>query len=226
MAQSQFKHLGFVTAAITAVLIASNVSAVKLIQLGPFAFDGGTFLFPLAYIFGDVLTEVYGYKASRRVIWTAFLWLAIVGLSFQAVIAAPAAEGDLFGDAFAIVLSTTPRIFLASLVAYVCGEFVNSYVLARMKVWTNGSHLWTRTIGSTIFGQAVDTLIFMLIAFAFVFPWSVWWTILISGAIFKVVIEVVFTPFTYIVVNWLKREEGVDIYDTDTNFNPFALRDA
>lgn len=218
-----FKHLGFVTAAISVILVVSNISAAKLVQFGPFAFDGGTFLFPLAYIFGDILTEVYGYKASRKVIWTAFFWLMLAGLSFQLVIAAPAVDGDMFGNEFAAVLSTTPRIFIASLIAYLCGEFVNSFVLAKMKIWTNGKLLFTRTIGSTVFGQFVDTVVFMTIAFYAVFPNDVWLQILVSGAIFKIVIEILFTPFTYIAVNWLKKQEGVDIYDTETNFNPFLI---
>lgn len=221
-----FKYIGFVTAGIVATLIVSNIAAVKLISFGPFTFDGGTFLFPLAYIFGDVLTEVYGYKPSRRVIWTAFFWLAVATLTFQIVIAAPASPDDYAGDAFALVLSSTPRIVLASLIAYWCGEFVNSYVLAKMKVMTEGKWLFSRTIGSTIFGQAVDTFVFMSIAFYGVFPNSVWWEILISGAIFKIVVEVVMTPVTYAIIAWLKREEGIDVYDRSTNFNPFKLNDA
>jgi len=224
--QPSYKYLGFVTAGIIATLIVSNVSAVKLISFGPFTFDGGTFLFPLAYIFGDVLTEVYGYKPSRRVIWTAFFWLAIATVTFQIVILAPASVDDYAGEAFGIVLGSTPRIVLASLVAYVCGEFVNSYVLSKMKLLTNGKWLFTRTIGSTIFGQAVDTFVFMLIAFYGVFPNDVWLQILVSGAIFKIVIEALMTPVTYAIITWLKRAEGIDVYDWKTDFNPFKIYNA
>lgn len=223
--EKQFKHLGFITAAIVATLIISNISATKLVQLGPIITDGGTLLFPLAYIFGDILTEVYGYKASRRVIYTGFFWMLVAAVSFQLVVIAPPAPEYELQDSFASILGQTPRILLASLIAYFAGEFTNSYVLAKMKVWTQGRTLWSRTIGSTIVGQAVDTAVFMVIAFGGIFSLGTLWVGFWSTYLLKVAIEVLFTPITYRIVTWLKREEGVDVYDRDTNFNPFALRE-
>ncbi|MFW5709108.1 MAG: queuosine precursor transporter [Chloroflexota bacterium] len=220
-----FKYLGFTSAAIVATLIISNIAATKLVQLGPIITDGGTLLFPLAYIFGDVLTEVYGYKASRRVIYTAFFWMLIAAVTFQIVVALPPAPEYELQDSFADILGQTPRILLASLVAYFAGEFTNSYVLARMKLWTNGRSLWTRTIGSTVVGQAVDTAVFLVVAFAGVFSFGTLWIAFYSGYLLKVAIEVVFTPLTYTIIGWLKQQEGVDIFDRGTNFNPFALRE-
>lgn len=220
---TQYKHLGFITAAITAILIVSNISAVKLVDIGVFVFDGGTFLFPIAYIFGDILTEVYGYRQSRRVIWTAFFWLAVSTLTFQIVILAPAASDDFIGDAFSAVLAATPRIIMASLIAYVCGEFINSYVLAKMKVATSGKWLFTRTIGSTVAAQFADTALFMFIAFWGVFDNQTWLNIVVSGALFKIAIEILMTPVTYAVVKWLKQSEQSDVYDYNTCFSPFAF---
>jgi queuosine precursor transporter len=220
-----FKYLGFITSAIVATLIISNISATKLVEFGPIIADGGTLLFPLAYIFGDILTEVYGYKASRRVIYTAFFWMLIAAITFQLVAIAPPAPEYELQDSFVAILGQTPRILLASLIAYFAGEFTNSYVLARMKVWTEGRNLWTRTIGSTVIGQGVDTALFLLIAFGGVFSLQTLWVAFYTGYLLKVVIEIVLTPLTYAIIGWLKREEGIDIYDRETNFNPFALRE-
>lgn len=217
------KYLFAVTGAIVMTLIISNVSAVKLIDIGPFTFDGGTFLFPLAYIFGDVLTEVYGYKASRKVIWISFALMGIATLALQAVMVVPASQYDTAGDAFATVFSTTPRIVIASLLAYVIGEFANSYVLAKMKVWTEGKWLFTRTIGSTLVGQSLDTTVFTIVAFAGIFPNATLQEMIVGGALFKIAVEVVFTPLTYVAVNYLKRVESTDVFDRDTNFNPIQF---
>ena len=225
MEQRHFKHLGFITAAIVATLIISNISATKLVEVGPIITDGGTLLFPLAYIFGDILTEVYGYKASRKVIYTSFFWLFIAALTFHIVNITPPAPGYELQESFAAILGQTPRIVLGSLLGYFTGEFINSYVLAKMKIWTNGSQLWSRTIGSTIIGQAADTLVFLVVAFGGVFSNDLLLELFIDGYIIKVVIEFVLTPVTYFIINWLKREEGVDIYDRETNFNPFAIRE-
>ncbi|XWX04403.1 queuosine precursor transporter [Aggregatilineales bacterium SYSU G02658] len=222
---SGYKHLGLLTASLVAVLLISNVASTKILQVGVFALDGGTFLFPLAYIFGDVLTEVYGYKASRRVIYIGFLWLAIAALTFQILVALPPAPDWELQEAFAAILGLTPRIMLGSLAGYWAGEFANSYTLAKMKVATRGRWLWTRTIGSTLVGQAVDTTVFLLIAFWGVLPNGLLLLIAVSNYIFKVGIEVVFTPVTYQVVAWFKREEQIEIFDTDTDFNPFRLSD-
>lgn len=221
-----YKHLGALTAAIVAVLLISNIASTKIIAIGMFALDGGTFLFPLAYIFGDILTEVYGYKASRRVIYTSFFWLMVAALTFQVVVLAPPADEWALQEAFASILGQTPRIVLGSVLAYAAGEFTNSYVLAKMKIATQGKWLWSRTIGSTLVGQGVDTAIFLGVAFWGILPNDLLLNIFISNYVFKVSIEVLFTPLTYATVAWFKRQEGADVYDHDTNFSPFAWRDA
>jgi uncharacterized integral membrane protein (TIGR00697 family) len=220
-----YKHLGLITASLVAVLLISNIASTKIIQLGLFALDGGTFLFPLTYIFGDVLTEVYGYRVSRRVIYIGFFWLLVAALTFQVLVAIPPAPDWTLQESFAAILGQTPRLLLASLAGYWAGEFTNSYVLARMKVASGGRHLWARTIGSTLVGQAVDTSVFLTVAFLGVLPNDLLLTIAASNYVFKVGIEVLFTPITVRVVRWLKQEEGVDVYDTDTDFNPFILRE-
>lgn len=220
-----YKYLGVLTASLVAVLLISNIASTKILQLGVFSLDGGTFLFPLTYIFGDVLTEVYGYKVSRRVIYTGFFWLAIAAVTFQVLVVLPPAPDWTLQDSFAAILGQTPRLLLASLAGFFCGEFSNSYVLARMKVAANGKHLWQRTIGSTLVGQAVDTLVFLTIAFLGVLPNALLLNLAISNYLFKVGIEVLFTPITYRIVAWFKQNEGVDVYDRTTNFSPFAVRD-
>ncbi len=213
-----YHHLATITALFVAVLILSNVASTKVVELGPFTFDGGTLLFPLAYIFGDVLTEVYGYRASRRVIWTGFASLGLMVVTLAAVDALPPRS-----EAFSAVLGQAPRIALASLVAYWAGEFVNAFVLAKLKVRTAGRWLWTRTISSTLVGQGVDTAIFLLAAFYGVWPNDLLWTVFMSNYVFKVGVEVLFTPATYQVVNFLKRAEREDVFDRETDFNPLVL---
>ena len=225
VAQNQYKYLGFISAAIVATLIISNISATKFVDIGGFITDGGTLLFPLAYIFGDILTEVYGYKASRRVIYTAFFWLFVAAATFQLVVSLPPSPDYELQESFESILGQTPRIVLGSLLGYFTGEFINSYVLARMKVLTNGKWLWSRTIGSTVLGQAADTSVFLLVAFGGDLPNAVLWEIFVDTYLIKVAIEVVLTPLTYVLIGWLTREEAVDTYDRDTNFNPFAVRE-
>ncbi|MBI1279311.1 MAG: queuosine precursor transporter [Anaerolineaceae bacterium] len=220
-----YKHLDFVTASLVAVLIVSNIAATKLIQIGPFQFDGGTFLFPLSYIFGDVLTEVYGYKSSRRVIWTGFFWMFVTAITLAIVDSAAPAQGWELQASFHAILGQTFRIVTASLCGFLAGEFSNSFVLAKMKIWTEGKYLWMRTIGSTIAGEGVDTIVFTVIAFAGTIPNEVLVNLIISGYLFKVAIEVAFTPVTYRVVSWLKAVEHEDYYDIGTNFNPFLIGD-
>jgi uncharacterized integral membrane protein (TIGR00697 family) len=217
--------LDFVTASLVAVLIVSNIAATKLMQVGPFQLDGGTFLFPLSYIFGDVLTEVYGYKSSRRVIWTGFFWMFVTAITLALVDGAAPAQGWELQASFHAILGQTMRIVIASLCGFLAGEFSNSYVLAKMKIWTQGKYLWTRTIGSTIAGEGVDTVVFTVIAFAGTIPNEVLINLIISGYLFKVAIEAAFTPVTYRVVNWLKKVEHEDYYDIGTNFNPFLIGD-
>jgi hypothetical protein len=212
-----YRHLATITAVFVAVLILSNVASTKVVELGPFTFDGGTLLFPLAYIFGDVLTEVYGYRASRRVIWTGFAGLGLMVVTLAAVDALPPRS-----EAFSAVLGQAPRIAVASLVAYWAGEFVNAFVLAKLKVRTAGRWLWARTISSTLVGQGVDTAIFLLAAFYGVWPNDLLWTVFVSNYVFKVGVEVLFTPATYRVVNFLKRAEREDVFDRETDFNPLV----
>jgi hypothetical protein len=192
-------------------------------QLGPFTFDGGTLLFPVSYIFGDILTEVYGYRRSRRVIWTGFACTALMAGVLALVGALPPAPGWENQEAYQAILGTTPRIVLGSLVAYFAGEFSNSYTLAKLKIFTRGRWLWMRTIGSTLIGEGVDTLLFVTIAFAGLYPTALLWSILASNYVFKVGIEAIMTPVTYRVANFLKRTEHEDVYDVGTDFNPFNV---
>ncbi len=215
---SSFRYLDRITGLFVAVLIISNIASVKIVTVGPFTFDGGTLLFPVAYIFGDVLTEVYGYRASRRVIWTGFAALALMIVTLAVVDVLPPGNAT-----FSAVLGQAPRIALGSLLAYWAGEFTNSVVLARLKVATRGRWLWMRTIGSTLVGEGIDTLVFVLVAFAGTLPNDVLAAILVSNYVFKCAVEVVFTPATYAVVTRLKRAEGVDAFDNDTDFNPLLL---
>jgi queuosine precursor transporter len=209
-----------------AALVTSNVIAVKIAALGPFTVPAAVVIFPLSYLFGDVLTEVWGYATARIVIWTGFA-ANIVAVCFIAIaVAVPSSPAYPNGSAYSAVLGMTPRIVVASLVAYLCGEFVNSFVLAKLKLFTSGRMLWTRTIGSTLVGQGVDTVIFISIAFAGVLPFPVLRVVIRDQWIIKVLYEIVATPLTYAVVTWLKRREGVDAYDRSTNFNPLALRGA
>jgi len=203
------------------VLLISNVASSKIVDFGWFTFDGGTLLFPLSYIFGDILTEVYGYKNSRGVIWLGFFCTFVMALVFIIVGKLPPAPGWNNQAAYDAILGLTPRIVAASLIAYFCGEFSNSFVLAKMKIFTKGRWLWTRTIGSTVVGELVDSALFIVIAFLGVLPNALLVTLIISNYIFKTLVEVVFTPVTYKVVAFLKKNEREDYYDYDTDFNPF-----
>ncbi|HIK54569.1 MAG TPA: queuosine precursor transporter [Synechococcales cyanobacterium M55_K2018_004] len=218
-----YKHLDTITGFFVAVLLISNIASTKILNLGPFTFDGGTILFPLSYIFGDILTEVYGYARSRKVIWIGFLSAALMSVTFAVVGALPPAEGWNHQAAYEAILGQAPRIVFASLIAYFAGEFSNSFTLAKMKIVTNGRHLWMRTIGSTLVGQWVDTALFVAIAFAGTLPNSLLWTLVVSNYIFKCGVEALFTPITYWVTGWLKQQEHEDYYDRDTDFNPFKL---
>lgn len=210
-----------ITALFAAVLIISNVASAKIATFGGLTLDGGTLLFPLSYIFGDVLTEVYGYAGSRPVIWIGFGCTALASVVFAAVGALPPAP-DWHGQAaFTATLGLTPRIVAASLLAFLVGEFANSFVMAKMKIATRGRWLWTRTLGSTLVGQAVDTGLFVTVAFTGVLPWSLILPLILSNYVFKVGVEALLTPVTYRVVAWLKRHDGCDVYDHDTDFNPF-----
>jgi queuosine precursor transporter len=233
----EYKYFDRIMAFFVMVLVVSNIaSSAKIIDLGfsifniPLAFDAGTLLFPVSYIFGDILTEVYGYKRSRRVIWTGFAALALSALVFWAIERLPgeATWQEYAGDqAYRAILGgmSSGGIVLASLSAYWLGEFSNSFVLAKMKILTAGRWLWTRTIGSTLVGQLVDSSVFIAVASLFgVFPWSLFVTLVLTNYLFKTLTEALLTPLTYAVVSFLKRAEDEDYYDRNTDFNPFALK--
>jgi len=230
-----YKYFDIIMAVFVAVLIVSNIaSSAKIVDWGiaifniPLAFDAGTLLFPISYVFGDILTEVYGYKRSRRVIWTGFLALILTAFVFWLIGIMPGEatwQGYAGDSAYQAILGgmSAGGIVLASLAGYWVGEFFNSFILAKMKVLTHGRWLWSRTIGSTLVGEAVDSLIFIAIASAFgVFPWSLFVTLTLTNYLFKVGIEALMTPLTYLAVGFLKRAENEDYYDRDTNFNPFG----
>jgi queuosine precursor transporter len=204
-------------------LITANLVAVKVLEIGPWVTDAGLITFPIAYIVGDVLTEVYGYAAARRVIWLGFLCNLLAVGTFQLAGVLPS-ESSWDGDAaWSRIFDSTPRLLLASFCAYLVGEFANSFVLARLKVATDGRWLWTRTISSTMVGQGLDTVIFVTIAFGGVFSGQVLWQMLYTGWLLKTAYEVLATPLTYFVIGRLKKIEGVDVYDRDTNFSPIVL---
>ena len=219
-----FKYLSFITALFVTILLVSNIASSKILILGPFTFDGGTILFPLSYIFGDILTEVYGYAKARRVIWTGFGMVILAAFVFYVVGALPAASDWGGQEAYDQILGVIPRIVLGSVLAFLAGEFSNSYILAKMKVKMKGKHLWMRTIGSTLVGQALDTAVFVLVAFAGVFSPELIWAIIVSNYVFKVAVEAIFTPVTYAAVRFLKEKEKEDYYDNHTDFNPFVLK--
>lgn len=236
MDTKSFRYFDIILGIFIAVLIISNIaSSAKIVDLGfsilniPMAFDAGTLLFPVGYVFGDILTEVYGYKYSRRVIWTGFFSLALAALVFWVIGALPGEstwQGYAGDTAYRSILGgmSSGGIVLASLTGFWLGEFSNSFILARMKILTRGRWLWSRTIGSTLVGELVDSALFVIVASAFgVFPWSLFLTLTVTNYLFKVTIEVLMTPLTYLVVNALKRAEGEDHYDRDTNFNPFVF---
>lgn len=224
MQRQATRYLEIITGLFVAVVIISNVASTKILLLGPFIFDGGTILFPLSYIFGDILTEVYGYRASRRVIWTGFLSCLGLSVVLWLVGKLPPAADWPYQAAYQNLLMTTPRIALASLIAFSAGEFSNAYILAKMKIWTKGRFLWTRTLGSTIVGEGVDTGLFCLIAFAGTLPASLLGSVILSNYVFKVGVEALATPVTYRVVSFLKRSEQMDVFDLHINFNPFSLQ--
>lgn len=219
----KFKYLEFITAAFTVVLILSNIASTKISTVFGFSFDGGLVLFPLAYIFGDILTEVYGYARARRVIWTGFAMNILMVLVFWVVGALPAAADWPLQEAYMSILGVVPRIVAASLAAYLCGEFINSYVLAKLKVKMAGKKFWMRALSSTVVGQLFDTTIFTLIAFAGILPWSLLWSIWLTNYVVKIAVEIILLPFTYRAVAFLKKKEAVDFFDTNTNFNPVRL---
>jgi uncharacterized integral membrane protein (TIGR00697 family) len=217
------RYYDIVSSLFVAIYLISQVSSAKLIAFGPFQVPGAIVLFPLAYIFGDILTEVYGYARTRRVIWTGFFSAVLMALVLVVVQHLPSAPDWPNQGAYEKILGFVPRVVLGSILAYWAGEFANSYVLARLKILTQGRHLWSRTIGSTVVGQAVDSLVFATVAFGGVVPVPILVRIVASIYALKVAYEAAATPLTYIVVNHLKRVERMDVYDHHTNFTPFKL---
>lgn len=231
-AQRNYRYYEFVMAAFVTVLICANlIGPAKIAQLdlpllGIVTFGAGVLFFPISYVFGDILTEVYGYARARRVIWAGFAGLGFASFMTTVVVALPPAPFWTHQAAYEVAFGNTPRIVAASMIAYFCGEFVNSYVLAKMKLATRGRWLWTRTIGSTIAGEAVDSALFYPLAFygAGIIPDDKLPMVMAAQFVAKVGVEVALTPLTYKIVNFLKRAEQVDHYDRDTDFNPFALK--
>jgi hypothetical protein len=207
-----------------AVLLISNIASTKIVLLWKFTFDGGTLLFPLSYIFGDILTEVYGYSKARRVIWAGFAAALLMSIVLLAVNSLPAPPDWPFSQDFQNILGLAPRIVLASLIAYLAGEFSNSFVLAKIKIKTKGKFFSLRAIASTLAGQAVDTAIFVVIAFGGVVSSPLLLAMIVSNYVFKCLIEVAFLPLTSRVVVFLKIKEKIDAFDYHTNFNPFYLK--
>jgi uncharacterized integral membrane protein (TIGR00697 family) len=220
----RFRYLDLLTLGFVVVLMISNLVGPKICQIGWLRPSAAEFLFPLTYICGDVFTEVYGYGASRRAIWLGFFAMALLaGMGQMAVVLPPAPEWH-GQDAYATVFGLVPRFAAASLVAYWAGEFTNSYTLAKLKILTGGRWLWTRTIGSTVTGQAIDTVVVIVVAFAGTQSASMIVRMVLSSYLIKVAVEVVATPVTYLVVRRLKAAEGVDVFDRQTDFNPFAMQ--
>ncbi|HLN04611.1 MAG TPA: queuosine precursor transporter [Bryobacteraceae bacterium] len=221
MRAREFRYYDLLVHIFVVLLLISNLVGQKITALGPVRVGGAQLLFPLTYIFGDVFTEVYGYGASRRAIWIGFFASGLLSLMCLFMVWLPPAPGWNNQEAYRTVFYQVPRMVAASLIAYWCGEFANSFVLAKMKLWTDGKYLWTRTVGSTVVGQAVDTIVFMTLAFGGSLTPELIVSLIVWGYLFKVVYEVLATPLTYKIVNFLKRHEGVDTFDRSTNFNPF-----
>lgn len=232
MAARQYRYYDWVMVAFVTVLVCSNlIGPAKIAQidaplLGTLTFGAGVLFFPISYVFGDILTEVYGYARSRRVIWTGFAALAFASAMAAVVVALPPAPFWHNQQAYEIAFGSAWRVSIASLIAFCCGEFVNSFVLAKMKLWMAGRRLWMRTIGSTLFGEGVDSLLFYPLAFwgSGIIPDEQLPAVMLAQFVAKVGVEVAFTPLTYRIVAWLKRAENEDYYDRDTDFNPFSLR--
>ncbi len=220
-AKRTYKHLDTLTLIFVVVLLISNLVAQKICRIGPLTLSGAELLFPITYIFGDIFTEVYGYAASRRAIWIGFFASALLSVMGAIVVALPPAPGWRNQAAFATVFGFIPRLVVASLIAYWAGEFTNSYTLAKMKLLTRGRWLWTRTVGSTVTGQAVDTATVVLIAFLGKAPWRTLFALIVSAYVTKVIYEILATPLTYAVVGWLKNTEQSDAFDVHSSFNPF-----
>ena len=232
IAGREFRYFDFVMVAFVVILLLSNVigaekrSVIDLPWIGPWPFGAGILFFPISYVIDDVLTEVYGYARARRALWAGFAALIFMAVMEWTVVHLPVDQGWTGQAAYERVFGSGWRIILASLTAFWVGDLLNSFVMAKMKIWTEGRHLWTRTIGSTIVGEGADSLIFYPLAFYGMADWpvSALGEVMLSQFILKVSWEVLLTPVTYSVVGWLKRREGVDVYDIGTNFTPFTAK--
>jgi hypothetical protein len=218
-----FRYFDILLSVFIVVLLISNLVGQKIVAVGWFRISGAQLVFPITYIFGDIFTEVYGYGASRRAIWLGFFASALMAVMGLVVVALPPAPDWPNQNAFATVFDFVPRLVAASLIAYWAGEFANSYTMAKMKILTGGRYLWMRTVGSTVVGQAVDSVVVMTIGFGFTQSWSTILKLAISAYLGKVAYEALMTPITYAVVGWLKRREGVDTFDYSTEFSPFHI---
>lgn len=222
MPTSKFYQL--ISALFVTCLIISNIIAVKIGAFGSYFLPVAVILFPITYIIGDILTEVYGFAAARRAIWTGFACNLVAVIAIYIAMKIPSAPFFENQTAFEQILGFAPRLLAASFVAYLVGQFANSVVLAKMKIKTNGKHLWMRTIGSTIVGEGLDSLIFITLAFYGVMPTSVIGGLIVTQWMFKTMFEVVLTPVTYVVVGYLKKTEQIDVYDKETSFNPLSMK--
>jgi len=221
----QYKYLGLITALAITFKLLNDVTAGKLVQLGIFSVSAATIFFPITYILSDIFTEVYGYSKARSRVWLLLLCSVIAGIVYSIVAFLPPAVGFDANDAYVRVFSQVPRILVASWIAFFFGSIVNDFVLAKLKIWTKGKHLWTRTIGSTIFGEGVDTILFFTLAFYAIIPNNLLVSVIFSAFFLKVAIEVVMTPITYKVIAKLKKVENEDYYDYNTNFNPMKIKE-
>jgi queuosine precursor transporter len=227
----QYRYYDFVMAAYVCVLLCSNLigpskeTSIEVPIFGTVTFLAGVLFFPISYIFGDILTEVYGYGRDRRVVWAGFAALAFASLMAAVVVHLPPSASSRASQASVeAIFANTPRIVVASITAFLCGTFVNSYVLAKMKIWTRGRWLWTRIVGSTVCGELVDSVIFYFVAFYGRMPQSELIALMFTQYALKSAWEVIAAPVTYRVVSFLKKAENEDYYDTDTNFTPFSLK--
>lgn len=230
MEERSYRYFDLILGFFVTVLLISNIVSVKAVRIGlPFSgmnlsFDGGTILFPISYIFADILTEVYGYERSRRVIWAGFAGLVLLAATVWLVGVLPADPDWTLQGPYQDLLMTAPRIALASILAYFAGEFSNSFILSRLKIYTKGKFLWLRTIGSTVVGQLIDSALFVGVAFGGLWENSLVLRVLVSNYLFKTGYEIIATPLTYAVTNWLKQRENEDHYDYHANYNPFVLK--
>jgi queuosine precursor transporter len=223
MMDSNYLYYDSLSSLFVASLLISNIVATKLVSIGPFIFTGGILIFPITYIFGDVFTELYGFAHSRKIIWTGFFSLIALSVALWIVGVLPPAASWQNQEAYSRILGIVPRVAIASIIGYLAGEFANSYCLIQLKILTKGKYLWVRTIGSTLVGEFIDTILFVCICFAGITPWTVLAIAALSSYVFKVAYEVLATPLTYKVISFLKQREHCSGTELKANFNPFKF---